>query len=622
MNLLREIKERKIRKWLAIYTSASITILGLVHLFSIRYELPRFIFDVVLIIIAGGIFSVFLIAWHHGKEGPQKIKKKEIVLHSMIVVIVLTIIGIKIFSINTYPEFKERSIAVLPFENLSDSKEDEYFSDGVTEDILTYLSKISDLRVISRTTVMKYKNTDLSIPEIGKELGVQSILEGSVRRSGNRIRIVSQLIDARKDEPIWSETFDRNMDDIFEIQTEVARNIAASLKAELTEEEEKLIKEVPTESTEAYALYLLGRKYYNDYSFENNEKAVEYFKKCLSIDSTYALAYAGLGDAYCQKVTKFWLSRNWLDSSLIVSKKALEINPLLAEGYKALGFAYDTQGKYGLAASNYRRAIKLNPNFQTAINNLGQIELLKGNVEEAYGLLKKSVRLAPDYVYGYITVGWVFQRLAMDSLAMAWFEKAKQLDPQNLFILNIFGWQYIYMGDLEKARIYSDSLITSAPNWMLGIDLAANMEMLSGNFQKAYDYYLRALNDSIVEPNFNTAFLMMKTGNDNGARQVLQDNLNTNISIIEKGNESFWPRIENTVICSVLNQKEEAYSWLEKAIETGWLDYRWARIDPIMENLHGDKKFDEYMKSVETNVSLLRLKIEVKLQEESKLIRE
>ena len=123
---------------------------------------------------------------------------------------------------------------------------------------LTYLSKISDLRVISRTTVMKYKNTDLSIPEIGKELGVQSILEGSVRRSGNRIRIVSQLIDARKDEPIWSETFDRNMDDIFEIQTEVARNIAASLKAELTEEEEKLIKEVPTESTEAYALYLLG----------------------------------------------------------------------------------------------------------------------------------------------------------------------------------------------------------------------------------------------------------------------------------------------------------------------------------------------------------------------------
>lgn len=193
-----------------------------------------------------------------------------------------------------------KSIAVLPFENLSPDPENAFFADGMTEDILTQLAKIRDLKVISRSSVMRYKGTQKPIRAIAQELGVATVLEGSVRRAGNRVRIVSELIDARNDQHLWADTYDRDLKDVFAIQSEVAQQIAGALRATLSPAERQLIERSPTENLAAYDQYMKGRELYYHYRKADNESAVQAIQKALKLDPNFALPYAGLGDAYAQ----------------------------------------------------------------------------------------------------------------------------------------------------------------------------------------------------------------------------------------------------------------------------------------------------------------------------------
>jgi non-specific serine/threonine protein kinase len=222
----------------------------------------------------------------------------------------------------------KKSIAVLPFTNLSGSKEDEYFSDGITEDIIIQLTKIADLRVISRTSVMQYKSAYKNVRDIGKELDIATVLEGRVRRAGNQVRVAAQLIDANNEELLWAETYDKEMTEIFAIQTDIAQQIAIALKAKLSSPEKEQIKKKPTGSITAYDYYLKGREYYYRHNKEGYEMAGSYFAKALEIDSTYALAYAGMADACAQKAL--------LDSAITLSRRAISIDSSLPEAYKAL----------------------------------------------------------------------------------------------------------------------------------------------------------------------------------------------------------------------------------------------------------------------------------------------
>ena len=251
-----------------------------------------------------------------------------------------------------------KSIAVLPFRNLSENKEDEYFSDGITEDIITQLSKIGDLKVISRTSVMQYKGGTKSLRDIGKELDVATILEGSVRRSGNRICIVGELIDARTDDHLWADTYDRDMKDIFAIQSDVAQKIAGALQARLSSSERASIEKKPTDNVEAYGYYTRGRQYYYHYHRADNERAIEQFGKALALDPGYALAYAGLGDCYGQRAIKFGFSEEWNDSGIAASQKAIALDPNLAEAYKAMGLCYDGKGQINRALDAYYKAVE------------------------------------------------------------------------------------------------------------------------------------------------------------------------------------------------------------------------------------------------------------------------
>jgi TolB-like protein/Tfp pilus assembly protein PilF len=597
MKLYKEIKDRKIRKYLAIYLSACITTIGLVHLFSFRYQLPTFIFDSLLIILFFGIISVIIIAWFHGKEGPQKIKTIEYVFHS---IIFISAVGISYLLANRGPikilELNSKTVAVLPFTNLSDSKEDEYFIDGITEDILTQLSKISELRVISRTSVMKYKNTNLTIPEIGRELNAGAILEGSIRRAGEKVRITGQLINANNDEHIWAESFDRNIDDIFAVQSEIAKRIANELEAKLAPKEEILLTTKPTNNIEAYAYCLKGRKFALRYTDDDNEKAIEFYKKALEIDPNYALAYASLASAYDQKVRRYFYPEEWRDSAIAMSNKALAINPNLAEGHSSLAKSYEAKQNYKMAKYHYEKAIRLNPSYYAAIYNLGVVYYNEGKLDRAYPLIKKSILLEPDNVFGYTVLGGIYQKLNCDKLALSNFEKVLELEPQNLLGHIYIIDQFILMKDFARADKYFNSLTELSPEWFYTFSTGAKLEMLKENYKSSKKYFDKILSSS-GEEGYDYAFVLAKLKQGAAADSILNSELNSYNELIKNSPEnSNFVEKNLSDIYALKGNYEQSLRLLNRAVNKGWFEYRINLVYPYLDSL---KQNDEFNRIVE-----------------------
>ena len=289
----------------------------------------------------------------------------------------------------------DKSIAVLPFDNFSKSDDDQFFSDGITEDITMNLAKVKDLTVISRTSVMGYKGTTKNIKQISDELGVKYILEGSVRKLGDRVRIVGQLIDARQDKHIWSDSYDREMSDLFLIQADVSEKIAQALEAELSDNTLTQINEAPTQNIDAYMLYQRARNYYGMYTASANESAISLFKEALKLDKTYALSYAGLADSYAQRVIRSDFKVAWLDSALNAANIALKMNSNLAEAFKAKGLVYFASNNIDLAELNNDKALEINPGYYQAVANKGIFLNQRGQLLDSYKYLQKAIRINP-----------------------------------------------------------------------------------------------------------------------------------------------------------------------------------------------------------------------------------
>ncbi len=291
----------------------------------------------------------------------------------------------------------DKSIAVLPFRNLSNDTTQLYFSDGIVEAILDHLFKVGELKVISSTSTKRYRDTELSIKEIARELGVVSILEGSVQKIGNNVRITAQLIEAKTDVRLWSETYDRDFSDIFSIQTEVAENVAKELKATLTSEEKELIKKNHTQNPEAYNLYLQGRFFWNKRTAEGLKKSVEYFEKSIEKDPDYALAYAGMADAYCILAWWGWIPRSdGYAKAKEFALRALEIDKNLAEAHTILGdILCWSEWKWEEARKELKLAVELNPNYATAHQYYSEILDIIGKNDEARAQINIAAGLDP-----------------------------------------------------------------------------------------------------------------------------------------------------------------------------------------------------------------------------------
>ncbi len=282
------------------------------------------------------------------------------------------------------PQAPDKSIAVLPLQNLTRDEETEYFSDGITEDIIAHLSRIHDLKVISRTSIMRYKDSDKTLQEIGQELNVATILEGSVRRAGERVRIVSQLIDARTDDHLWAETFDRELTDIFDIQSEVARHIAAALRARISKSELSMIEWRPTHDIEALDSYLQGRFNWNLRTKEGLELSEQYFSRAIEKDPSYAPAHAGLADSYLLLGSYGYMPElEALARAKTAVDRALELDERLAEAHASRGQVLRAERDWAGEEREYARAIDLNPNYATAHQWYATLLAALGRREEA-----------------------------------------------------------------------------------------------------------------------------------------------------------------------------------------------------------------------------------------------
>jgi TolB-like protein len=261
-----------------------------------------------------------------------------------------------------------KSIAVLPFQNLSKDEENAFFADGVQDEILTRLAQVGDLKVISRTSTQRFKNAPVDLPSIAKQLGVRHVLEGSVQKSADRVRVNVQLINAPTEAHLWAETYDRKLTDIFAVESDIAKRIADTLHAKLSGAEAQAIAKRPTANPEAHELYLKGRFFWNKRTGTDLLRAVEQFQAAISKDPTYALAYAGLADAYVLLPGYSAASpAESLPQAKAAALKALEIDPTLAEAHTSLAmtlYAYDLD--FAGSADAFEKAIALNPNYATA----------------------------------------------------------------------------------------------------------------------------------------------------------------------------------------------------------------------------------------------------------------
>jgi serine/threonine protein kinase/tetratricopeptide (TPR) repeat protein len=507
-----------------------------------------------------------------------------------------------------------RSIAVLPFENIGGPGEDEAFSDGITEDITTQLSKISELDVRSQTSAMRYKNSSLGIKAIGRELNAAHILVGSVRRADSNVRITARLIDAATDKNIWADTFDRNSKEIFAIQSDIAQKIAAALKATLTPAEKERIEKKPTKDIRAYEYYVKGREYYFRYKKEENEQAIELFKKAIELDPDYALAHAGLGDAYSQRVIRFGFPEaEWFDPAVEEAQKAISLDPNLAEGYKALGSAYIAKGWLRKAVEAGQKAVEANPNSTIAVSALTDIYIGIGEYDKAFPLAKKAIALNPAGGFPCTYLGRMYIVLDDPVRSEEWLKKSLELQPDLDVAHRGLIDLYLAIGEYNKAIEQSQTFLSKFPDYPMAIEDAAGAELLSGHYEKAQEFYQK-----IGAQPIELGYVYWKAGRKDEARVLFQTNLDRLKRRLEQGDESNDIGFYMAAIYAVQEDKEEALRWLGKAADAGWNDYNYASRYPLFENIRNDERFKRIIDETKAKVAEMRRRVEQLERDSSK----
>jgi len=328
-----------------------------------------------------------------------------------------------------------KSVAVLYFENLSRAKEDEYFRDGMTEDVITELSKIKELHVFSRSAVVSFRDKSGSAPQVGLQLNAAYVLEGSLRRAGNRLRITAQLVETRTGHSVWAERFDRELKDVFEVQDEIARSITQALRITLSPQEERAIARKPTENAQAYDYYLRGRNYTRRHTRPNLEFAIQMFEHAIALDPGFALAYAGLASV-CG-LFHDWYDRDahWVEKGLAACEQAVKLEPQLAEVLAARALILEAQRKYDEAIQCARQAIERKPDCEGAYKVLGRACFASDRWEEAAAVANRAIEISGDDYNIYIPYTLSLERLGQMEAARILRERQTRALEQQLELI-------------------------------------------------------------------------------------------------------------------------------------------------------------------------------------------
>jgi len=404
-----------------------------------------------------------------------------------------------------------QSLAVLPLQNLMGDPQQEYFVDGMTEALITDLSKISALKVISRTSVMQYKGVKKPLPQIARELNVDAVIEGSVLRSGEHVRITAQLIRAATDEHLWAETYDRDLRDILALQSEVARTVAQQIKVTLTRQEQTRLAATHPVNPGAHDAYLKGRYYLNKWTEEGFKKGIEHFQQAIDLDPTYAPAYAGLADCY-SLVAGFGLRppKDAFPLAKAAARKALELDETLAEAHAALGqikfqFDWDWFG----AEQELKRAVELNPSSSNAHLNYNVYLAVMGRSDESIAEARRALDLDPLTPTLSLQLGWILYYARRHDESIAQLRKTLQLAP-NLVGANMeLGWNYAEKRMYPEAVAECQKAIEQLPEEQVTLGSCGRVYGLAGKRSEALDLLakLKRMSEQRYVDPYNIAWL-------------------------------------------------------------------------------------------------------------------
>jgi TolB-like protein/Tfp pilus assembly protein PilF len=399
------------------------------------------------------------------------------------------------------------SVAVLPFANLSADPDNEYFTDGLTEELISALANVEGLQIPARTSVYALKDTNLDIQEIGERLGVDNILEGSVRKAGNQLRISAQLIKVADGFNLWSETYDREFSDVFVIQDEIAGNIVEALQLTLSPVEKQALRSERTTDFKAYEYYLRGRGHYRRRTREDFDSAREMFQNAIDIDSGYALAWAGLADTY----TEFWRNYESTEENLVqaeeASREAVELDPNLAEAHAARGFALGQRQLYDEAAAEFRRAMELNPRLFEAYYYYGTVAFSAGRLETAAEMFEKATEAAPDEIRALQLLPQIYTRLGRNAAAdtanrqrVEVVERRLEFDPDDVPMLLDGASALAALGERQRSLEWASRVLDKAGDDALVLYNLACLYSLAGEVTSGLDALEKSYEAGLADP--------------------------------------------------------------------------------------------------------------------------
>jgi len=583
-NFFSELKRRNVYKVAVTYAVVGWLIAQITTQIFPFLEIPNWIVRLVIVLIAIGFPIALVIAWAF-EATPEGIKRTEVAdtmpavagqkKHVWIYVLVIgAAISVALFFLGRYtagngtPRQGEvatvsaKSIAVLPFDNLSRDPDNAFFAEGVQDEILTRLAKVADLKVIARTSTQKFKSAPADLREVAKQLDVTNILEGSVQKVNDQVRVNVQLINARTNAHLWAEIYDRKLTDIFAVESDIAKTIADTLQVKLTGSEKQLIASQATNDTTAYELYHKGRSLWGKRTGDNIPKAIAFFEQAIARDPNYALAYAGLASAYI--LSPFYTGADRREAGSKAKEaalKALRLDPNLAEAHAALGkVLFFSEIDLAGATREYKRAIELKPNDADAHHWFSNDSLAAlGQFDEAIAEGKRSVELDPLSIVINADLGETFFYARRFDESVAQLRKTLEIDPTSFYA-----------------------------HYNLGLALQAN-----GDLSGAITEYEKAkqLSDNPAVATF-WAQAKAHAGDKEAAQRML-----TELDKISQQREVVG--YLRALLYLSLNNKEEALRWLEQGYEErDGSNICWINVDPLLDPLHGDPRFEALVKRV------------------------
>jgi TolB-like protein/Tfp pilus assembly protein PilF len=582
MNFFVELKRRNVYKVAVAYMVAGWALSqGIAQVFPV-FDVPNWVIRSIVVLIIIGLPIALVLAWMF-EITPEGIKRTNaadaVGQHSrghtwIYIVVVAAAFSIGLFFLGRYSagnkesgrlgglSLPEKSIAVLPFDNLSRDPDNAYFCEGVQDEILTRLAKVADLKVISRTSTQHFKSAPENLPQIAKQLGVAHILEGSVQKAGDQVRVNVQLVNALNDAHLWAETYDRRLIDIFSVETEIAKTIAESLQAKLSGAEKTAMAKKPTENPEAHELYVKGRHFWNRRTEPDIKKALEFFQQAIEKDRSYALAYAGVADAY--SVLPNYTNdapKQYIDRAIPAARRAIELDDSLAEAHAALANAIGADLQLAASEAEFKRTFALNPNYASARQWYGEVLQSSGRFDEAIAELRR----------------------------------ARDLDPLSLIINTILAGTLYSGGRTEEASEQVRRTLDLDPNFSVAYWVRGQINESAGKFDDAISDYKKAAETGSPSDQCQAviACAYARWGKREEAEKILNE-------LLSESQSRFVSSYALAQIQAMLGNKDEAVRLLEKAydersIPIGGGGIGGPKIDNRFDSLRGDPRFEKFV---------------------------